>query len=108
MADGANGLIPGIIFATFFVFSSEAGRMFEVGYMGACFIFLVFNLIFGRFFLGDMGSYGLGAAVALYGLWFVSEGVFSASFLACLPLPGFVDEYLSASECGSVSCLSRQ
>lgn len=26
----------------------------------------------------------LSAAVALYGLWFVSEGVISASFLACL------------------------
>jgi UDP-N-acetylmuramyl pentapeptide phosphotransferase/UDP-N-acetylglucosamine-1-phosphate transferase len=84
MADGANGLIPGITFAAFFVFASETGRMFEVGYMSACAIFLVFNVISGRFFLGDMGSYGLGAAVALYGLWFVSEGTISASFLACL------------------------
>lgn len=84
MADGANGLIPGITFAAFFVFASETGRVFEVGYMSACAIFLVFNVISGRFFLGDMGSYGLGAALALYGLWFVSEGVFSASFLACL------------------------
>jgi UDP-N-acetylmuramyl pentapeptide phosphotransferase/UDP-N-acetylglucosamine-1-phosphate transferase len=84
MADGANGLIPGITFAAFFVFASETGRMFEVGYMSACAIFLVFNVISGRFFLGDMGSYGLGAAVALYGLWFVSEGAISASFLACL------------------------
>jgi UDP-GlcNAc:undecaprenyl-phosphate GlcNAc-1-phosphate transferase len=44
----------------------------------------VFNVISGRFFLGDMGSYGLGAAIALYGLWFVSEGTFSAAFLVCL------------------------
>jgi UDP-GlcNAc:undecaprenyl-phosphate GlcNAc-1-phosphate transferase len=84
MADGANGLIPGITFAAFFVFASETGRMFEVGYMSACAIFLVFNVISGRFFLGDMGSYGLGAAIALYGLWFVSEGTFSAAFLVCL------------------------
>lgn len=84
MADGANGLIPGISFAAFFVFASETGRMFEVGYMSACAIFLVFNVISGRFFLGDMGSYGLGAAVALYGLWFVSQGTLSAAFLACL------------------------
>lgn len=84
MADGANGLIPGITFAVFFVFASETGRMFEVGYMSACAIFLVFNVISGRFFLGDMGSYGLGAAVVLYGLWFVTEGIFSAAFLACL------------------------
>ena len=84
MADGANGLIPGIAFAAFFVFASETGRIFEVGYMSACAIFLVFNVISGRFFLGDMGSYGLGAAIALYGLRFVSEGTFSASFLACL------------------------
>ena len=84
MADGANGLVPGITFAAFFVFASETGRMLEVGYMSACALFLVFNVISGRFFLGDMGSYGLGAAVALYGLWFVSEGTISASFLACL------------------------
>lgn len=84
MADGANGLIPGITFAAFFIFASETGRVFELGYMSACAVFLVFNVISGRFFLGDMGSYGLGAAVALYGLWFVSEGTFSAAFLACL------------------------
>lgn len=84
MADGANGLIPGIAFAAFFVFASETGRVFEVGYMSACAIFLVFNVISGRFFLGDMGSYGLGAAVVLYGLWFVSEGTMSLAFLACL------------------------
>ena len=84
MADGANGLIPGIAFAAFFVFASETGRVFELGYMSACAVFLVFNVISGRFFLGDMGSYGLGAAIVLYGLWFVAEGVFSAAFLACL------------------------
>ena len=84
MADGANGLIPGIAFAAFFVFASETGRLFEMGYMSACAVFLVFNVISGRFFLGDMGSYGLGAAIVLYGLWFVAEGVFSAAFLACL------------------------
>ena len=84
LAEGANGLIPGITFAVFFVFASEIGRMFEVGYMSACAIFLVFNVISGRFFLGRMGSYGLGAAVVLYGLWFVSKGAIPAAFLACL------------------------
>ena len=46
-----------------------------MGYMSACAVFLVFNVISGRFFLGDMGSYGLGAAIVLYSLWFVAEGV---------------------------------
>lgn len=84
MADGASGLVPGISFVAFFIFASETERFVEIGYMSACAIFLVFNVISGRFFLGDMGSYGLGAAIGLYGLWFVSAGTFSASFLACL------------------------
>tara|TARA_B110000967_G_scaffold203938_1_gene245475 strand:+ start:835 stop:1185 length:351 start_codon:yes stop_codon:yes gene_type:complete len=51
MADGANGLVPGITFAAFFVFACETGRMLEVGYMSACALYLVFNVISGRFSL---------------------------------------------------------
>jgi len=47
-------------------------------------LFLIFNVISGRLFLGDAGAYGLGAALALSGLYLYSEGTFSAAFLATL------------------------
>lgn len=47
-------------------------------------MFLIFNVVSGWFFLGDMGSYGLGAVLVCYGLLGVSEGDFSAGFMVCL------------------------
>jgi UDP-GlcNAc:undecaprenyl-phosphate GlcNAc-1-phosphate transferase len=84
MSDGANGLVPGIATATFTVFFIEYGRPIEGLLFFTCFMFLVFNITSGWFFLGDMGSYGLGAVIALYGLNGVADGIFSASFMAVL------------------------
>ena len=84
MADGANGLVPGIAVAALSVFFMEYGRVAEGVLLFACFIFLVFNVISGWFFLGDMGSYGLGAAVAGYALYGVAVGDFSIWFMAAL------------------------
>jgi UDP-N-acetylmuramyl pentapeptide phosphotransferase/UDP-N-acetylglucosamine-1-phosphate transferase len=84
MADGANGLVPGIATACFVLFSLEYGRPVDDVFMFACIIFLIFNVISGWFFLGDMGSYGLGSVIAGYGLYAVSTGVFSASFMAAM------------------------
>jgi len=47
-------------------------------------MFLIFNVISGWFFLGDTGSYGLGAALVCYGLMGVANGDFSAGFMASL------------------------
>ena len=84
MADGANGLVPGIAVAALSVFFMEYGRVAEGALLFACCIFLVFNVISGWFFLGDMGSYGLGAAVAGYALYGVAVGDFSIWFMAAL------------------------
>ncbi|KRO96420.1 MAG: hypothetical protein ABS24_07750 [SAR92 bacterium BACL26 MAG-121220-bin70] len=84
MSDGANGLIPGIASAAFAIFFLEYGRPIEGLLFFACSMFLIFNVISGWFFLGDMGSYGLGAAIAVYGLSGVATGHFSASFMAAL------------------------
>ena len=84
MADGANGLIPGIAFFSILLFSIETGRVIDHSFMAACGVFLLFNVLTGRLFLGDAGTYGLGAALAIYGLVFFNTGIFSLGFLAAL------------------------
>ncbi len=84
MSDGANGLIPGILTISFSIFYAETGAFVYACLMTSCGLFTIFNIISGRLFLGDAGSYGLGAALGLSGLFLYSKGVFSASFLAVL------------------------
>jgi UDP-GlcNAc:undecaprenyl-phosphate GlcNAc-1-phosphate transferase len=84
MADGANGLIPGIAFFSILLFYLQAGRVVDESFMAACGVFLLFNVVTGRLFLGDAGTYGLGAALAIYGLAFFNAGAFSLGFLASL------------------------
>ena len=84
MADGANGLVPGIAFAAFVIFFLEYGRPIDGILMFACTMFLLFNIISGWFFLGDTGSYGLGAIILGYGLIGVIEGGFSIWFMLAL------------------------
>jgi UDP-GlcNAc:undecaprenyl-phosphate GlcNAc-1-phosphate transferase len=84
MADGANGLVPGVAFFSILVFFLHTGRVVDESFMAACGVFLLFNVVTGRLFLGDAGTYGLGAALAIYGLVFFNSGVFSLGFLASL------------------------
>ena len=84
MADGANGLVPGIALASFGVFFMEYGRPMDGALLFACSIFFIFNVISGWYFLGDAGSYGLGAILLSYGLLGVADGHFSAGFMAAL------------------------
>jgi UDP-N-acetylmuramyl pentapeptide phosphotransferase/UDP-N-acetylglucosamine-1-phosphate transferase len=84
MSDGANGLIPGIATFTVAIFFLTYARPAEGALLFTCSIFLLFNVFTGRFFLGDMGSYGLGAIVVIYGLEGVIQGDFSAAMMAAL------------------------
>ena len=84
MADGANGLIPGVVTIAFGIFFLEYGRPAEGVLFFACLMFLIFNVVSGWFFLGDMGSYGFGALLVGYGLLGIAEGDFSAGFMASL------------------------
>ena len=93
MADGANGLVPGIAVASFGVFFMEYGRPMDGALLFAFTIFFIFNVISGWYFLGDAGSYGLGAILLGYGLLGVAEGTFSAGFMAamyCYPCVDFL------------------
>ena len=84
MADGANGLIPGIITIALTIFYAEVGSFTYAIFMTACGLFTIFNVISGRLFLGDAGAYGLGSMLVLNALYLFSAGVFSAAFLAVL------------------------
>ncbi|MGB1158154.1 MAG: MraY family glycosyltransferase [Porticoccaceae bacterium] len=84
MADGANGLVPGIATCALFIIFITYGRPAEAALLFTCFTFLIFNVVTGRFFLGDMGSYGLGSILVIFGLNGVAAGDFSPAFMAAL------------------------
>jgi UDP-N-acetylmuramyl pentapeptide phosphotransferase/UDP-N-acetylglucosamine-1-phosphate transferase len=84
MADGANGLLPGILVITFYIMSREVGGVEFASLLIGCGVFLIYNTISGRLFLGDAGSYGLGATLLLSSLFVYSAGMLSLSFLAVL------------------------
>ena len=82
--DGANGLVVGIFFINCYIFSAEMdGMAMPAGLYGAG-LFLIFNVVSGRLFLGDAGAYGIGAVMLLVGLTAFSEGLVSLPFLAVL------------------------
>lgn len=84
MADGANGLMPGTLTIAFVIFYLETESPVYAVLMTTCGLFTIFNVISGRLFLGDSGSYGLGAVLVLSGLYLFSEKIFSVTFLAIL------------------------
>ena len=84
MADGANGLVPGIITIAFGIFYLETSQSLYALAMTGCGLFCIFNVISGRIFMGDAGSYGLGSFLVISSLYLFSNKIFSAGFLACL------------------------
>ena len=67
-ADGANGLVAGVSACGFAALVSVAPPdlvPFLLAALVGCLVFLVFNLVSGRFFLGDGGAYFLGSLAGL-------------------------------------------
>ena len=67
-ADGANGLVAGtstLAFVSLLSVAPNALVPFLLAAVVGCLVFLVFNLISGRFFLGDGGAYFLGVLAGL-------------------------------------------
>ena len=82
--DGANGLVIGIFVINCYIFTAEMdGIVLPAGLYGAS-LFLIFNVVSGRLFLGDAGAYAIGSAMLVTGLTAFSEGVVSLPFLAVL------------------------
>ena len=84
MADGANGLVPGIVFIASVIFNSLIGALVWEILSIVTGVFLLFNVISGRLFLGDAGAYGLGSILVLGGFYGVNTGRISVEFAAVM------------------------
>ena len=84
MADGANGLVPGIVFISSVIFHSIDGALIWEVLSIVSGVFLMFNVISGRLFLGDAGAYGLGAILVLGGFYAVNTGRIGVEFAAVM------------------------
>ena len=84
MADGANGLVPGIVFIASVIFNSVMGALVWEVLSIVSGVFLLFNVISGRLFLGDAGAYGLGAILVLAGFYAVNTHRISVEFAAVM------------------------
>jgi UDP-GlcNAc:undecaprenyl-phosphate GlcNAc-1-phosphate transferase len=82
--DGANGLVSGIFVTSCYIFSQEIGSLALIAGVYSVGVFFIFNVISGRLFLGDAGSYGLGAAMLIAALASFNLGLVSLPFLAAL------------------------
>mgnify|MGYP002633123843 CR=1 FL=1 len=88
MADGANGLVPGIVFIASLIFNAIVGALVWEVLSIVSGVFLLFNVISGRLFLGDAGAYGLGAVLVLAGFYAVNTqmiGIEFAAVMMCYP-----------------------
>ena len=84
MADGANGLVSSIVVIANIIFYKELGGLGFLTVLTCTSVFLIFNVISGRLFLGDAGAYGVGACLLVSALFSYSNGYMSLSFLAAL------------------------
>lgn len=84
MADGANGLVPGIVFIAAIIFNSIIGALVWEVLSIVTGVFLLFNVISGRLFLGDAGAYGLGTVLVLAGFYSVNAGYIGIEFAAVM------------------------
>jgi len=84
MADGANGLLGGVIIIFLLVANWYQGDFHLQALVMALVVFLLFNLATGRIFLGDFGSYGLSSLVAFLALDLYARGDFTLWFLGAM------------------------
>ena len=84
MADGANGLVSSIVVMANIIFYQELGGLGFLTVLTCTSVFLIFNVISGRLFLGDAGAYGMGACLLISALYCFGYGYMSLSFLAAL------------------------
>jgi UDP-N-acetylmuramyl pentapeptide phosphotransferase/UDP-N-acetylglucosamine-1-phosphate transferase len=84
IADGANGLLSCIAMAVFLIAFLETGALIYFALLVSISVFVIFNMSTGLMFLGDFGSYGLSALMALVCVDLYSQGHANFWFYACL------------------------
>lgn len=86
-ADGANGLVSGVSLMAFIGLIQHGlgitGGLLALVALG-CGIFMMFNIIVGRIFMGDGGAYFLGATMALSLISVCNNGIESPWYLLSL------------------------
>ena len=95
MADGANGLMPLVFMGSFYAYMLISGELLYLAVSMSLLIFTLFNVLSGRLFLGDAGSYGLGALAALGAMQLVADGEASIWLLLCLAAYPVIDFFVS-------------
>lgn len=65
IADGANGLLATMALCVFFLAYQHTQTVLFFGLFVSVAVFALYNLVSGQLFLGDFGSYGLSAMMAL-------------------------------------------
>ncbi len=84
MADGANGLMPGIVFLSAVIYHSVIGTFVWEVLSIVTGVFVLFNIVSGRLFLGDAGAYGFGSILVLGGFYAVDANWVSIEFAAVM------------------------
>ena len=86
IADGANGLMSGIAALSFYSFSLHDGPLVWMWVIltSVVSIFLLYNVVIGRLFLGDGGAYLIASLILVASFYAVNKGLVSLGYLAAL------------------------
>lgn len=95
MADGANGLMPLVFTGIFYSFYTQTLDPLYLSVAAAAFVFSLFNVFLGKLYLGDFGSYGLGALASLGALLLVAQGGVNIWFVLCIGAYPVIDFFVS-------------
>ena len=84
LSDGANGIASGIAAITFFIFLIETNNEFFLIIYKMLFIFFLYNILRGKIFLGDSGSYFLGFTISVIALYLYNDETIPAGLFATI------------------------
>jgi UDP-N-acetylmuramyl pentapeptide phosphotransferase/UDP-N-acetylglucosamine-1-phosphate transferase len=76
--------VPGIVFISAVIYNAIIGALVWDVLSIVTGVFLLFNVISGRLFLGDAGAYGLGTVLVLGGFYSVNSGYIGIEFAAVM------------------------
>lgn len=84
ISDGANGIASGIALIIICVFYMQTNLVLFLFLLKFILIFFIYNIIKGKIFLGDTGSYMLGFFISSISIYLYNQDKLSISILATL------------------------